>query len=129
MFALIGGVLDPLPRLRTHIRQIAEGAQRPKALAYIADRAFDFSFFPSRRYMTSAGDEAVLAREGEEARIETNEIPFMLGHRRREIIEPDFASTASHGIEGVNVTADKRFEVLAVSKLHVQFAAVAFDQA
>ena len=32
-------------------------------------------------------------------------------------------------MEGVNVTADKRFEVLAVSKLHVQFAAVAFDQA
>ena len=68
MLALIGDFFQPLARLRVHIGQIGEGAQRPEVLAHIADGAFDFSFFPSRRDMTGARNEVVFAGEGEEAR-------------------------------------------------------------
>ena len=40
----------------------------PKVLAHISDGALHFTFFPGRRDMTSAGNEAILASEGEEAR-------------------------------------------------------------
>lgn len=52
----------------------------------------------------------------------------MLGDRGGEIIEPEFAGTATELFESVNVTADKSFETLAVS-VQVHFAAVAFHQA
>src|SRR6185312_1234924 len=129
MFALIGGVLDPLPGLRIYIRQIGKASKRPKTLAHITDRAFNLTFLPSCRDVASPRNEAVFARKGEEARIEADEIPFVFGDRSGEIIEPDFASAAGHRVEGVDVTADKRFKALAMRELQIEFAAVTFDQA
>lgn len=129
MFALIGSLVDPLPGLRIHVGQIGKASKRPKTLAYITDRAFNLAFLPSCCDVASPRNEAVFARKGEEPRIEADEISFVFGDRSGEIIEPDFASAAGHRIEGVDVTADKRFEALAVRELQIEFAAVTFDQA
>ena len=85
MFALIGGVLDPLPGLRIYIRQIGEASKRPKTLTYITDRALNLTFLPSCRDVTSSRNEAVFACKGEESRIEADEIPFVFGDRSREL--------------------------------------------
>src|SRR5271155_257763 len=79
--------------------------------------------------MTGPRNEAALAGEGEEAGIESDQVSFVFGHRRGEVVEPDFARTTAEGVEGVEVTADKGFEALAVSELQVHFAAVTFDEA
>ena len=78
--------------------------------------------------MTGTGDECVFASKGEEARIETDQIAFVLGHGRRQIVEPQFTGAAAEFLKGVNVTADEGFEALAVSEFQIHLAAVRFDQ-
>src|SRR5271157_1081866 len=114
MFALVGGVLDPLPCLRVDIIQIGEGSQRPECLTYITYGALNFSFLPGRRDVTSPWNKTILARETEKPRIEAHQVAFVFGDRGGEIIEPDFTRAAGHLFEGMNVTTHEGFETLAV---------------
>jgi hypothetical protein len=52
----------------------------------------------------------------------------VLGDCSREVVVPKFASHTTEGAKGMEVTADKGLEALAVCKLQVHLAAVAFDQ-
>ena len=79
--------------------------------------------------MTSPREEVVLAREGQEAGMETDEVAVMLGDGGRQIVIPEFPRHALQGLEGMDVAAHKSLEALAVGELHVKFATVALDQA
>ena len=92
MLALVGDFFQPLARLRVHIGQIGEGAQRPEVLAHISDGSFDFAFFPGRRDVTGARNETVFAREGEKARIEADQVAIVFGDGGGQIIEPDLTA-------------------------------------
>jgi hypothetical protein len=116
MLALIGDLGQPVTRLRVHIGQVREGAQRPEILADIADGPLHFSFFPGRRDMTGSGNEIKFASEGEEAGVEPQQVAFMFGDCRGKIVEPDFVSGATQELKSVDVTA-RGFEVLPVREL------------
>src|SRR5271169_1774532 len=79
--------------------------------------------------MTSPREEVVLAREGQEAGMETNQVAVMLGDGGRQIVIPEFPRHALQGVEGMDMAAHESLEALAVSELHVEFATVALDQA
>src|SRR2546423_6401922 len=79
--------------------------------------------------MTGARDESVVASEGKKARIEAHQIAFVLGNSSGQIVEPEFTRAALERVEGMDMTADERLEVLAMRELQVHLPAVAFDQA
>ena len=72
MNSSIGDFLEPLPHLVVHVGQIGEGAQGPETGAQVGDAGLNLSLFPSRTGITGSGIEAILAGEGEEARIEAD---------------------------------------------------------
>ena len=81
MKAHIGDFVEPLPHLAVEVRQIGERAQGPEIGTKIGDAPFfNFSFFPPGSGITSPGVKAVLAGEGEEARVEAHQAPIVLGH-------------------------------------------------
>ena len=127
MLALVGDLLKPPARLRVHIVQAGEGSQWPKVLAHISDGALHFTFFPGRRDMTSAGNEAILASECEETRIEPHQIALVFSDSGSEIVEPKFAGTTAQLLESMNVATHECLETLAVSKLQIHLAAMALD--
>src|SRR5579872_5916260 len=45
-----------------------------------------------------------------------------------QVVIPKFAGDPAQGLEGMDVTTHEGFETLAMGKLQVQFAAVAFHQ-
>jgi hypothetical protein len=77
--------------------------------------------------VTGARNETTFAREGEEARIEADEIAIVLSDGGREIIEPDLAARTGEELKSVNVATGEGFKGLAVRELQTHFAAVGFD--
>src|ERR1700751_2652540 len=79
--------------------------------------------------MAGSRQETVFAREGQKARMETDQVAIMLGHRSCQIVIPEFACDPAQVMKGMNVAAHESFKALAVSELHIELAAVAFHQA
>ena len=73
--------------------------------------------------MTGARDESVVAGEGEKARVEAHQVALMLGDSGGQIIELKLGRTAVECFERMNVAADERLKVLAVSELQIYLSA------
>src|SRR6185437_14498844 len=129
MPALVGDLLQPLVCLRVHIGQIREGSQGPEVLAYIANRSLDFSFFPGCPQVARARNETVLASKAQKTRIKSHQVAFVFGNSRGQVVVPEPACDASHGLKGVYMATHEGLKALAVSKLQIHLAAVALDQA
>ena len=128
--ALVGNLVQPLPRLAIDIGEIGKLAERPEVLADIADAsAFDLAFFPARRRVAGAGKEATLAGEAQKARIEADQGTHVFGDDGQKIVVPAFASNAVQSLEGMQVATDESLEALTVSELDVEHPAVTLDQA
>ncbi len=78
--------------------------------------------------MASPGKKTIFASEGQKARMETHQVAVVLGHRGAQIVEPKLACDATHETERLDMTANERFEALAVCELQIQLAAVTFHQ-
>jgi hypothetical protein len=79
--------------------------------------------------VTGARNEAAFAREGEEARIEADQVAIVFGDSSSQIVEPDLTAGAGEELKSVDVTAGESLESLAMSELQIHFAAVRFHQA
>src|SRR5437667_8066495 len=114
--------------LRVDVGYIDEAAQRPEVLPDVSDRAFDFSFFPSRPHMTCTRNKTIVASKGQEAGVKAHEVSIMLGHDRGHVVEPEFARHTRHGFEGMDVAAHQSLKRLAVRELEIHLSAVALDE-
>ena len=79
--------------------------------------------------MAGARNEAAFASEGEEARVEADQVAIVFGDGGSQIVEPDLTACAGEELKSVDVTADESLESLAMSELQIHFAAVRFHQA
>ena len=64
--------------------------------------------------MTGARNEAAFAREGEEARIEADQVAIVFGDSSSQIVEPDLTAGAGEELKSVDVTAGESLESLAM---------------
>src|SRR5437667_12640792 len=115
--------------LRVDVGYIDEAAQRPEVLPDVSDRAFDFSFFPSRPHMTGTWNETIVASKGQEAGMKPHEVSIVLRHHGGHVVEPELARHAGHGFEGMDVAAHQSLKRLAVRELEIHLPAVALNEA
>ncbi len=129
MEPLVGHFGEPLADLPVGLGQVGDLAPRPEVLAQVADAGpLHFSLLPGRGHMTGARHKAVFAGEGKKARMEADQVAFVLGHRGGQVVVGQLARYPAQHLEGVEVAADEGLETLAMRELHVQHAAVALYQ-
>ena len=75
--------------------QVSELPQRPETLARIPDGPFDFSFFPTGRYVASFRIKAALTGESEKARKETDQATIVFGDGGGQVVIGDLARDAT----------------------------------
>jgi hypothetical protein len=76
----------------------------------------------------AAREKAKLTSKGKEARMKANQIPFVFGDGRGQVVVDQVACHAAQRLKRVNVAPQEGFEALAVRELDVHHAAVAFHQ-
>jgi hypothetical protein len=127
--AFIGNLFQPLPNLRVDIRKIHEGAQRPEVFPKVPHTVFNFAFFPACRLVAGFRVKPHLTGKCQEPGIESNNPAIMFRYGSSQVVVQTLSGSAAHELKGMNVAADKGLKTLAVSKLDIKSAAVAFNAA
>src|SRR5664279_3553880 len=78
--------------------------------------------------MAGAREESGLTGKGEKARMKSNQIAFVFGDGRGQIVVNQVARNAAQRLKRMNMAAHECFEALTVRELDVHHAAVAFHQ-
>ena len=128
VLALVGERVPPRLGLGVQIGEIPEGAPRPEVRPEVFDRVFHAPLLVPFAHVAGHRAEAVVARVGQEARVEADELPPPLGHRRREVVVPDLLRAAAHEGEGLLVAAQEGLEGLAEGEGHREEPGVAQHQ-
>ena len=127
--ALVGNLLQPLPNLRVDIGKIREGAQRPKVFPKVSNAAFNFAFFPTRCFVAGSRIKIHLTGKRQKPRIESNNPAIMFRDGGDQIVIETFPGPAAHELKSMDMTADEGLKALAVGKLDIEPAAMAFNAA
>src|SRR5712691_1917210 len=78
--------------------------------------------------MIGAREEAKLTGKAEEARMKANQIAFVFGYGRGQVVVDQVARNAAQRLKRVNMAAHECFEALAVRELDIHHASVTFHQ-
>ena len=96
--------------LGIEVVHIGKPAGRKEAVAYVAHRAFDFTFFVAACHRHWAGLVAIVRREVEQRRVEADGITLTLQHGAFEIVVEQDPWTALPRDEGFDMSAQEAFQ-------------------
>ena len=111
--ARVGDIVQPLPELGVEVVEVAEAAGEEEVLADVAERALDLTLGLGPIGPARLGQEAVVARQLEQGRVEQDDAVGVLAadHGAHAVVE-DLARHAAQRLEGRRVAAQHGLQVL-----------------
>jgi hypothetical protein len=118
VLALVGDPVAPGLRLGVQVGEIPEAAAGPEVLPQEFYGVFHAALLVPAGHVAGHRAEAVVARVGEEARVEAHELPLPLGDHGGGVVVPGLPRAPADPAPGRLVATQERFERLAEGEEH-----------